>query len=739
MTVHLASKEDDESELAFGPFRLIRSQRQLYCSDKPVRLGEPSYKVLEALVDRPGETIDNLALIQAVWGSLNVEESNLRAAVAALRRAMTDAGCERPYVTTVPRRGYRFCEPVSLQASATVRRLVPAPRVHVVGREVSVAELVEDLRASRLISVVGAGGVGKTTVAQCVAREALERGCVDDVAFVSLDTVETADGLVNAFLRDLGVSASGDDAWADLESFLDNRRTLIIVDNCDRLIESVAPVVEDILSIGPNVRVLCTSREPLRAADERRRRLEGLPVPSEAEGLTAARALKFAAVELFVERATASNPSFQLTDSSAPYVASICRLLDGCPLAIVAAAARMDAFDLPVLAQLIEGPFRLQMQGRATASPRHRSLAAALDWSFEALAPEEKIVLRRLAVFSGTFTFEAARQIAGFGDVKAVEVSDIVGRLVSKSLVASSPDGAQGRRRLEHTVRIYAGEKLDQSGERAELARRHATYYGAVLTAARSRTDLRNQSDWDRAYRADFDQFRAALEWAGSLAGDDEIYMTLTLGALPLWDRLGLKGERPVLPVAAEAAPAGQPTSRERLLQIAATKLREGGMDGFAIQDLMAEAGLRPAAFHSYFSSRDELIVEALRSVCGWLGGRIEEERAKGDRMTVARTAGEYLTTYNRDNPGMGCATSALLSDLSRGSKPVRALYTERVHNEIRLLSGMLGGETDPSLRAKAFLVYAAMVGAIGISRAVDSIAFSDEILQSVESELAKL
>ncbi|GBQ91151.1 hypothetical protein AA23498_1097 [Acetobacter nitrogenifigens DSM 23921 = NBRC 105050] len=478
------------TDVTFGPFRLNRSHRQLYCSDKPVRLGDPSYKVLEILVDRPGETIDNLTLIESVWGSLNVDDSNLRHAVAALRRALAKAGCERTYVTTVPRRGYRFCEPVSPSPPTAVRRWTPAPTPDVVGRTDLVADLVEDLRTNRLISVVGAGGMGKTTVAQCVARKTLERGYVDYVAFVDLAPVRTRDDLLGAVLRDLGVSASGDDPWMNLERFLDSRRMLVVVDGCDHVIERVAPIVENILLISSNIRLLCTSREPLRAADEHRWRLKGLPVASEMDGLTAIRAIEFAAVELFVERAKISNPNFQFTNGSAPYVAFICRRLDGCPLAIELAAARMDVFELPALAQLVDSPFLLQMQKCNGASSRHVSLAATLDWSFKALSLKERIVLRRLAVFNGPFTFDAARQVAGFGEVRMIEVSDIVAQLAAKSLVDSDADGVHGRRRLCHTVRIYAGEKLDQSGEREVVARRYEQCDGTNMVASWSATAL---------------------------------------------------------------------------------------------------------------------------------------------------------------------------------------------------------------------------------------------------------
>jgi predicted ATPase len=191
-------------------------------------------------------------------------------------------------------------------------------------------------------------------------------------------------------------------------------------------------------------------------------------------------------------------------------VGKICRRLDGVPLAIEVAAARMDSFDLSVLSRVLEGRFRLQMVGRSTALPRHRTLAATLDWSFDALTEQEQIAFRRLSVFRGHFSFDAARYIVGCHGIEPADIGGLIANLVAKSLVTTGGRLAQGRHRLLDTTRAYAKEKLDKSGESSLILRRHATYYEAVLTAA-TRTDLIWWADWERAYGLELYQIRAAL------------------------------------------------------------------------------------------------------------------------------------------------------------------------------------------------------------------------------------
>jgi DNA-binding winged helix-turn-helix (wHTH) protein len=250
------------TEISFGPFSLNRSLRQRHCAGKAIRLGEPSYKVLDALAARAGETIDNLTLMRAVWGSLNIEDSSLRAAVVARRRALAAAGCKREYITTVPRRGYRFSEPV-IAKSVAQRRPRLMLRNRVIGRESFISAVLDDLREYRLVSIVGPGGVGKTAVAQCIAEEAIAYGCVDDAGMVALCSSGSSDDLLQVLQRDLGVPTTGEDRWLDIEAFLDSRRVLVILDGCDRLVANVAPSILSLIGLTSGAGHLTTYFAPL--------------------------------------------------------------------------------------------------------------------------------------------------------------------------------------------------------------------------------------------------------------------------------------------------------------------------------------------------------------------------------------------------------------------------------------------------------------------------------------------
>jgi len=475
-----------EGEARFGPFRLIPSRHLLLCDGKPVRIGEPARKVLTALVERAGEVVQRDDLIARAWRTPHLEESNLRSAIAALRRMFNEAGCARSYVDTVARRGYRFVEPVSFGDAVVARQDVPAPLAKIVGRDAFVKNLVDDIRRRRLVTVVGPGGIGKTVVALCAARLALPAGYIDSVILVALDTVVDAGCLMSVVRAGFGLAANNDDAIGDIKSFLGNRRVLIVLDGCERLVGPLAHLAEKILICAPNAVILATSREPLRAECELIRRLEPLLVPPLASTPGALDAISCASVELFLDRATSSCPSFELTDEITPFVIDICRRLDGIPLAIVTAAAHMDAFDLPVLADLMSGQFRLRMSGQVTALHRHRTLCDVLDWSFETLSAKEQMALRRLSVFDGVFCIAAAQQIVGDAGLSPDDVSGLLANLTAKSLVITPRSVAPSRHQLMETTRAYATGKLEASGEAECFMNRHASYYRARSERSRA-------------------------------------------------------------------------------------------------------------------------------------------------------------------------------------------------------------------------------------------------------------
>jgi predicted ATPase len=318
---------------------------------------------------------------------------------------------------------------------------------------------------------------------------------------------------------------------------------LLVLDNCDHVIESAISMAEAVFTGAPGVHILTTIREPLRATGERVRRLpplESAPIPM---NLTAAQALNFSGIQLFVDRAAAVSDVFELTDANAPVVADICRRLDGFPLAIELAAGRIGAFGVRGLAERLDDRLRLLTAGRRTALPRHQTLRATLDWSYEFLRESERVVLRRLSVFAGAFTLDAAKAISAGPDIDARDIDHHVANLVAKSLITADVGGAVVHYKLLDTTRAYAIAKLKESGESDLLARRHAEYFRDLFERAETEWETRPAGEWLSAYGRQIDNVRTALGWAFSPGGDTALAVALTIAAVPLWRLLSLAAE----------------------------------------------------------------------------------------------------------------------------------------------------------------------------------------------------
>ena len=282
-------------------------------------------------------------------------------------------------------------------------------------------------RASVHVTIVGSGGIGKTAVALAVACE-LARSYKDGAHFVDLAPVGAPLQVAGAVGSVLGVAIRSENPYPALAAFLRRRQMLLVIDNCEHVAEAAAKLAEEALKSSPEVHLLATSREPLRAQGETLHGLPPLETASQFTELTAAEALSFPAIQLFVERAAASAAGYELTDSDAPAVAQICRKLDGIALAIELAASRVDSFGVAGIAARLNDRFRLLTQGRRTAMPRHQTLSAAFDWSYENLSKAEQAVLCRLGIFAGPFTLEAARHMAKFRRRQSRTLSRILSR-----------------------------------------------------------------------------------------------------------------------------------------------------------------------------------------------------------------------------------------------------------------------------------------------------------------------
>jgi predicted ATPase/DNA-binding winged helix-turn-helix (wHTH) protein len=532
------------SEISFGSFRLQLARQLLLQGDKPVRIGGRALDILILLVERAGSTVSKDELFARVWPNVTVEEGNLTTQIALLRKVLNDGRDGARYVISVPGRGYRFVAPVSRSTPSPVTSpgpRLPSPASRVIGREDVVLAVANRLDRRRFVTIVGPGGIGKTTIAVVIANEtaaSYEHG----VYFIDLAPVSTSVAISSVVASALGLAVVSDDPTSELIAFLNARRLLIVLDSCEHVLEAAALLAEAVLRGSAEARILATSREPLRAEGETVYHLAALEAPPERGELTAAQALAFPAVALFVERAAAGG-DFEITDENAATVSGICRKLDGMALAIELAAGRVNTFGLRELATQLDDRFRLLMQGRRTALPRHRTLRAALDWSYQFLEDAEQKMLRCAATFVGIFTLEAAQAVASNPTGSLLDVDRVVADLISKSLISINFDDSVPLYRLLDTTRAYAGEKLVESGEFEGAARRHAEYYKGLLERAGGEAEAKSREDWLATYGRQIDNIRKALDWTFSEGGDAPLALALTEAALPLWMHLSLMNE----------------------------------------------------------------------------------------------------------------------------------------------------------------------------------------------------
>ncbi|MCA6117351.1 winged helix-turn-helix domain-containing protein [Bradyrhizobium sp. WSM 1738] len=535
---------------AFGPFRLSPRQQLLLQGDNPVPLGSRAFEILVALVERAGEVVDKDELIARVWSGLTVEESNLRAQINAVRRALAEGGTGENYIVTVPGRGYRFVAAVARSTSDAAQPFTAAgPKGHnfpdrltrPIGRDDIVAMVSSRLPRGRFVTIVGPGGIGKTTVALAVA-DRLITAYKDGGRLVDLAPLSDPQLVPSALAAVLGVAVRSENPYPALTSFLKDRQMLLLFDNCEHVLLAAAALAEELLKGAPGIHVLATSREPLRAEDERVQRLPPLETAPTEPGLTVTEALSYPAVQLFVERAAATAGGYELKDEDIPIVAQICRRLDGIALAIELAASRVDAFGVRGVSSRLDDRFHLLSRGRRTALPRHQTLRAAFDWSYELLSETERFVMRRLGVFAGRFTMDAATAIAGDGTTTAHEIDDVIADLVEKSLVIADVGGAKVFYRLTETARAYALNRLTEEETQA-VRRRHALYQLDRFERAHAEWDTWPTLEWLSAYAQQIDDLRNALDWAFSPNGDVGVGIELTVAASPLWFEMSLMEE----------------------------------------------------------------------------------------------------------------------------------------------------------------------------------------------------
>lgn len=539
--------------VAFGSFVLIPDERLLLRSGMPVDLGARAFDILAALVARPDEIVGKAELLARVWPDVTVEEGSLRFHVANLRKALGESRDGTRYIATLSGRGYRFVAPVSrLEGRAAdpwgegaaryPQATLPSRPARVVGRGDDMASIAAQLKATHFVTIVGTGGVGKTTAAVAVGHDLVE-AFAGAVHLVDLGALSDPELVATTVASMLGLTFEASDAVEALIEYLGQRPSCLILDTCEHVIEAAAALAGRIFEAVPQVHILATSREPLQVKGEHVFRLAPLALPPDDPDLTAARLLDFPATRLFLERVAASGAGTDLDEAEAVLVAGICRKLDGVPLAIELAAGRVASFGLRKTAALLGERLALSWTGQRTAPARQKTLQATLDWSYGLLSDLERLVLRRLAVFVSHFSIEAALAVMMSSDVDEPLVFGAIDGLVAKSMVATRPTGATMRYRLLDATRAYLLQHQAGESEYRELAARHAAYHLRWLEETGGEWPSLSSVAQRSRHLAGLANVRKALDWCFGPGGDADAGTRLTVAAAPVLLSMSLLSE----------------------------------------------------------------------------------------------------------------------------------------------------------------------------------------------------
>ncbi|WP_281078066.1 winged helix-turn-helix domain-containing protein, partial [Variovorax paradoxus] len=524
----------------FGAFVVWETQRRLERFGQAIRLGSRAFELLLQLIARAGEVVSSEELLAAVWSGVVVEEASVRVQMSALRKALGEPEPSDPceeWISNIPLRGYRFNaralrEEVGAASGSDADEPAfakpPVPLTRLIGREADVERMLAALDTHRIVTVAGTGGIGKTRAALHAAQCLQQRRAVA-TAFVDLAPLVSQEHVLGTMARALGAPADAPDTLQAIEQRLAGRELLLLVDNCEHVLDSLPMPIAALLAALPGLRVLATSREVLRAPGECVLRLAPLAVP-EAERLTLDEAMDWPAVRLLVERARdAGSGAFNAAHGS--LLARISRQVDGIPLAIELVAARLGVQSLNDLALRLNDHMRLNAAGKRAVPERHRTLAATLDWSVALLNEQELRLFRRLSVFRGRFDVESALGISVGVDPDTA--FDALISLANKSLVFFDHDDAVAPYRLLDTTRSYAATLLAQSDERPALLRRHATLMLELMQLATADLPQLSEQAWAERYAHRLNDVRAALE-----ASDANMAASLVAVSAPLWYQL---------------------------------------------------------------------------------------------------------------------------------------------------------------------------------------------------------
>jgi predicted ATPase/DNA-binding winged helix-turn-helix (wHTH) protein len=546
------SERQEVAVLRIGDLEIDFALREVRRDGAPLRVGSRAFDILELLNNANGELVSKDEILRVVWPRTVVEENNLQVQISALRKVF---GASSQLIRTVSGRGYKLLQCTNVvraehvcgtQSDADLVTSIDDSQVtpnrsivDLVGRDLTLAEVLTVLKRREMVTLVGTGGIGKTRLAIEAARKAAP-AFPDGVAVISFSSVTDERFALDAVAAGLGMKTSS--APLSINTIVDavrGKRLLIVLDNCEHVVGSAANIALALRSSGHVI--LATSREPLRIPDETRYPVPPLVVPEAAS--TEGAVLLTGAAQLFLARVREGAPEFAVDKKTVLLIGAVCRALDGIPLAIELAAARAALLGIEVLGNRLNDRLRILTGGCRTAPPRHQTMRATLDWSYRLLSDIERSVFRRLGVFVGGFTFDAVCFLTVDRDVSTWETLDAFCGLVSKSMVAAQFDGNGRRYRLLETTRDYALQQLDDNGERNAASAMHAQYLLTLFGEAPANGTERTYEKKLAEFSSELDNVRAALEWSFSPAGDPSMGVALASATVPCLFDLSLLSE----------------------------------------------------------------------------------------------------------------------------------------------------------------------------------------------------
>ena len=542
--------QSDDMMLDFGPCRLIIRSRQLIIDGQSREIGSRAFDLLKVLALARGDLVSREQIVERVWSGAAVEGTNLRVQVAIVRRAL---GEYRQLVKTVPGRGYlltadvQFVLPVPTQergrepaAAATHSPVtnLPRPPNALIGRSRELQDVSAAIARSRLVTLIGSGGIGKTRIAIEFGRQQ-SATFPDGVWLIDLAAAKDPASVALATAQTLGVELRSVDGIAQtIASALVDQRSLLIFDNCEHVTGAAADLLGILLQEARDLTLLATSQDSLGLPGEELYRVGPLEVPPSGEGDISA----FPAVALFMERVRALDRNAVLGADSAPKISEICRRLDGIPLALEMAAARLPLLGVEALRAALDERLRILKTDMRVSTSRHPTLRSVAEWSHALLDGDERRVFRRLSVMAGSFSLDAAVAVARENGGDRWDTLEIFERLIAKSLVTSA-GGDPPRYRLLESLRLFATEQLDGKNETANIARRHANFFVNLFEQTEDLWETTTDNSWVRTFTPELDNVRAALDWALSDPERAEIGVALAGAVCRLWELANLTGE----------------------------------------------------------------------------------------------------------------------------------------------------------------------------------------------------